>query len=53
MSVETMLDELYGDTRTAEWKVAEAARIKAEQGLTEAQEPSLLDDLIGAGALNA
>ena len=53
MSVETMLDELYGDTRTAEWKTAEAARIKAEQGLTEAQEPSLLDDLIGAGALNA
>ena len=53
MSVETMLDELYGDTRTAEWKASEAVRIKAEQGLTQEEEPSLLADLIGAGAANA
>ncbi len=51
MSVETMLDELYGDTRTAEWKREEAARIKAEQGLTEGQEPSLQSDLFGAGGM--
>ena len=51
MSVETMLDELYGDTRTAEWKREEAARIKAEQGLTEGQEPSLQSDLFVAGGM--
>ena len=49
MSVETMIDELYGDTRTHEWKTAEAARIKAEQGLTEGQEPSLQSELYGLG----
>ena len=52
MSVETMVDELHGDTRTPEWKAEEVARIKAEQGLTDGEEPSLLADLAGAGGLN-
>ena len=48
MSVETMLDELHGDTRTAEWKAQEAARIKAEQGLIGmGDEPSLGQELGG------
>ena len=51
MSVETMLDELYGDTRTDKWKREEAARIKAEQGLTEGQEPSLQSELENIGGL--
>lgn len=48
MSVETMVDELHGDTRTAEWKNKEVARIKAEQGLVSmGDEPSLQNELGG------
>ena len=48
MSVETMVDELYGDTRTAEWKAEESARIKAEQGLAPmGDEPSLGQEMSG------
>ena len=51
MSVETMVDELHGDTRSSEWKREEVSRIKAEQGIAEIDaEPSLgdeLGDLIG------
>lgn len=48
MSVETMVDELHGDTRTSEWKREEVARIKAEQGLAEMEgEPSLQNELGG------
>lgn len=48
MSVETMVDELHGDTRSPEWKREEVARIKSEQGIAEMDaEPSLQDELGG------
>ena len=48
MSVETMVDELHGDTRSPEWKREEVSRIKAEQGIAEMDtEPSLQNELGG------
>lgn len=48
MSVETMVDELHGDTRSSEWKREEVSRIKAEQGIAEMDaEPSLRNELGG------
>ena len=41
MSVEASVDELYGDTKDEEWKKEEVARLKAEQGITDEQEPAL------------
>lgn len=41
MSVEACVDELYGDTRDDEWKKEEVARLKAEQGIVDMDEPSL------------
>lgn len=47
MSIEASVEELYGDTRDDEWKAEEVARLKAEQGIAEVQEPdvnSQIDD---------
>lgn len=41
MSVETSVEELYGDSKDEEWKVAEVRRIKEERGIAELPEPSL------------
>ena len=41
MSVETSVDQLYGDTWTDEEKQEEVARIKAEQGIIELDEPGV------------
>lgn len=41
MSTEACVEELYGDSKTEEWKEEEVARIKAEQGIVELEEPSL------------
>lgn len=41
MSVEASVEELYGDSKDDEWKKKEVSRIKAEQGITEAEEPSI------------
>jgi hypothetical protein len=52
MSLEACVDELYGDTKDATWKEEEVARLKAEQGITELEEPALnLDfgDSVGGG----
>lgn len=38
MSVEACVDELYGDTRDAEWKAAEVQRLNAERGIAQAGE---------------
>lgn len=43
MSVEACVDELYGDTKDDEWKAAEVARIKAEQGVQTMQEPTFAE----------
>ncbi len=39
MSIEACVDELYGDTKTEEWKSAEVSRIKAEIGVESISEP--------------
>lgn len=41
MSVEASVEELYGDTKDEEWKKNEVARLKAEQGILDEQEPAL------------
>lgn len=46
MSIEQSVEELYGDTWTREDKDAEIARLKAEQGIVEMEEPAVnLDGL--------
>lgn len=41
MSIEASVEELYGDTKEDSWKKEEVARLKAEQGLTEVEEPTI------------
>jgi hypothetical protein len=41
MSIEQSVEELYGDTWTREEKDAEVARLKAEQGIIEMEEPAV------------
>lgn len=41
MSIEASVEELYGDSRDDEWKAEEVARLKAEQGIAEVEEPAL------------
>lgn len=41
MSIEACVDELYGDSRDEEWKEEEVARLKAEQGIMETEDPSV------------
>lgn len=45
MSVEASVDELYGDSKDEEWKAEEVARLKAEQGISETNEPSVNTEL--------
>lgn len=45
MSIESIIEELYGDSKTDEWKAEEIKRIKAEQGITELEEPSIVGEL--------
>jgi hypothetical protein len=44
MSIEACVDELYGDDRDDEWKKQEIARLKAEQGLVDMEEPAVNAD---------
>ena len=46
MSVEACVDELYGDTKDDEWKQAEVARIKSEQGVVIQDEPAINADMV-------
>lgn len=41
MSVEAQVEELYGDSKDAAWKEEEIARLKAEQGIQELEEPGV------------
>lgn len=41
MSIEASVEELYGDSKDEEWKKEEVARLKAEQGIVEMEEPGL------------
>jgi hypothetical protein len=44
MSIEQSVEELYGDTWTREDKDAEIARLKAEQGILDVDEPAVSMD---------
>ncbi len=44
MSIEAGVDELYGDSKSEEWKAEEVKRIKEEQGIEVLEESSELDD---------
>lgn len=48
MSIEQSVEELYGDTWTREDKDAEIARLKAEQGIVEMEEPAVNLDMEGS-----
>lgn len=41
MSIETQVEELYGDDKDEDWKAEEVERIKAEKGITEMDEPAV------------
>lgn len=45
MSIEACVDELYGDNRTEKWKAEEVARLKAEQGIVELEEPMVASEV--------
>lgn len=42
MSTESIVEELYGDSKSDEWKAEEVRRIKAEQGIAELDMPSMV-----------
>lgn len=41
MSIEAQVEELYGDSKDESWKQEEIARLKAEQGIAEVEEPGI------------
>ena len=41
MSIETQVDQMWGNSKDEEWKAAEVARIKALRGIEELPEPSI------------
>ena len=45
MSIEASVDELYGDSKTEEWKTQEVQRLKAEQGIIEENIPAINEEL--------
>lgn len=47
MSIEALIDELYGDSKEDEWKAEEVARIKEEQGYMQAPEDDFLSNIGG------
>ena len=44
MSIETSVNELYGDSKDDDWKAEEVQRIREEQGIASVEENSELDD---------
>ncbi len=45
MSIEASVEELYGDSKDDDWKAEEVARLKAEQGITDLEEPSVNQEM--------
>lgn len=45
MSIEASVEELYGDSKEEKWKQEEIARLKAEQGIVDIEEPAVNFDL--------
>jgi len=42
MSIEAQVEELWGDTKDDEWIEDEIRRIKAEKGIIELEEPTMV-----------
>ena len=51
MSIEASVEELYGDSRDDKWKAEEVARLKAEQGIQDMEEPGLNTDGVKIGGM--
>ena len=51
MSIEAQVEELYGDSKDDAWKQEEIARLKAEQGIAEVEEPGI-NEAAGGFQLN-
>lgn len=49
MSIESQVDELWGDSKDEQWKSAEVERIKRQRGIEAANEPAVGGDLIDVG----
>lgn len=47
MSIEASVEELYGDSKDDQWKKEEIARLKAEQGIAEVNEPGMQTETEG------
>lgn len=45
LSIEAVVEELYGDSKDKKWKDGEVARLKAEQGIMELEEPDIREDV--------
>ena len=45
MSVEALIDELYGDSKDDKWKAEEVQRIKDELGISESPEDEGLSEV--------
>ena len=48
MSLEACIDELYGDSKSEDWKAEEVERLKSEQGVATVDDTGVPDDLGGA-----
>ena len=46
MSIEQSVEEMYGDSKTDDWKAKEVQRIKEEKGIVSIPEKSEFDDLL-------
>lgn len=45
MSIENSVEELYGDSKDDKWKAEEVARLKAEQGIVDMEEPMVASEV--------
>lgn len=45
MSIESQVEELWGDTKDEKWKQAEVERIKEEKGIVSMEEPAIAEDI--------
>lgn len=44
MSIDAKVEEIWGDSKTDEWKAEEVERIKQERGIIQMDEPSFVND---------
>jgi len=47
MSIEAKVEEIWGDSKTEEWKAEEVQRIKQERGIIQMDEPTLTNENLG------